>query len=134
LAHEGPAPEAQPAGASGVTTLRHTHGAHSHDGHTHVHGDHTHAAPSPLRFARALAPEAHAEASGDGFHEHGGVLHRHDAPADDPAPVVTLVLDDHRLLGTPILLAPLAPDADRDARGQPVASVERTVETPPPIG
>lgn len=116
LAAEGPAPA-----ASGVTTLRHSHG-----GHTHAHE----APAGPMRFAAA---HTSPEASG-AFHEHGGVLHRHDAPADDPAPVATVSLDDHRLLAATALPAPLAPDADRDARGQHVGSFEMAVETPPPIG
>lgn len=121
------------APALGSTTLRtNTHGAHRHHhapASSHPNAGRTVRTADPVHDA----PEAEVPA---GLHAHGGVLHSHDLPAPDPAPVVVHTLDQHRL---PLPASVPAPDgrAVADPTGAPpsrLVSVVPSVETPPPIG
>ena len=116
-----------------LTTLtageRHTHGGRAH---THGLAEAGHGSLADL-FSEHRQPDSH-QPGASGVHEHDGVLHSHDAPPPEPTAVVTVSLDKHRLPGTPAVPAPPAPGlADREAGLEPPRSVDRSVETPPPI-
>ena len=159
-AHHGPTVPAlasAPGGAGRVLpTLRdvhrhgggaaHTHGheAHEHGAHTHghgAHGDHDHG-PSVHRSARPVPARATPPVlggsgrgwGGEEVHEHDGVLHSHGAPAPEPAVVVTVSLDKHRLTEAPPVPGPPSPTAAPPAPGGvDPAWVDLSVETPPPL-
>ena len=84
---------------------------------------------------RATLPVIHAGLRGaDGRRAHEGVLHAHDAPAPEPSVSPTLSLDKHRVPAPTAVPAPPASVAAVDEPPEAGASVDRTVETPPPIG
>ncbi len=104
--------------------------AHVHDGHEHRHDGHPHGA-EPVRetiYVLATPPEAR------GLHEHDGAFHSHGPTPDDRAALVTVSLDKHRLPATPAVPAPVLAAIRLDGeRPAPPASVDPSVETPPPI-
>ena len=107
-----------------LRTLRpNAHGGHRHDGRPH--------GAEPVRetvYVLATTPSAR------GLHEHDGAFHRHEPTPDDKAALVTVSLDKHRLPATPAVPAPpvAVVHLDGERPGAP-ASVEPSVETPPPI-
>lgn len=121
---------ATPAVGPVLSTLRghpHSHGAHSHR--------HPSAHPSATRTVRTALPAAEPAVQ-EGFHSHGGVLHSHDLPPPDPAPIVVHTLDHHRLPTPPATPTALAVPT-REAGTAPtvvLASVVPSVEIPPPRG
>ncbi|WP_420455836.1 hypothetical protein [Rubrivirga sp.] len=139
LDHARPAVPAAPhvlgdtaPGLGVLPTLRpdagHTHGgrAHSH-GHGEAHGH----APDPDVFP-AGRPVL-ADDTG-GLHEHDGVLHSHREPPPEPAVLVTVAVDKHRLPATPVVPAPPPPTvADLGDGTVALESIGSSVETPPPI-
>ena len=139
-AHHGPAapPLASASGRAGrvLPTLRDAHrhrgaAAHGHE----THGDHDHGL-SVHRSARPVPARATPPAPGGaGVHEHDGVLHSHGAPTPEPAVVVTVSLDKHRLPEAPPVPGPPTPTAAPPAPGGvDPAWVDLSVETPPPLG
>lgn len=141
LHHAGPMPVAPTLysadgqkGGRALTTLRPT-APHTHGGVTHAHGQ-EHTGHEPLSTLFSGRHTAQPEAAGDpGLHRHDGVLHSHEAPPPEPAVVVTVSLDKHRLPAAAAVPAPLAVTlADLgEGIGAP-ESVDPSVETPPPIG
>ncbi|PAP75501.1 hypothetical protein [Rubrivirga marina] len=99
--------------------------AHAHDDHKHRH------ASDPVRetiHVLATPPEAR------GLHEHEGAVHRHDTAPTEQHVVVTVSLDKHRLPATPGVPAPAVAAVPLGGeRMAPPASVDPSVETPPPI-
>ena len=147
-AHHGVAapPLASASGGAGrvLPTLRDAHrhragAAHEH-GEAHSHGAGGDHGLSFHRSARPVPAHATPPAATDGWggadaHEHDGVLHSHGAPAPEPAVVVTVSLDKHRLPEAPPVPGPPAPTAAPPAPGGvDPAWVDLLVETPPPLG
>ncbi len=104
--------------------------AHAHGGHEDQHHGHHHSA-EPVRetvHVRATPPEVR------GLPEHDGTVHSHEPPPDERPLVIPVSLDKHRLPATPGVPAPAVALLHLDGvRPAPLASVDSSVETPPPI-
>ena len=143
-AHHGTAapPLASAPGGAGrvLPTLRDVHRHRAGAAHEHGHGAHGDHGPSVHRSARPVLAHTAPPAAGSGWggadvHEHDGVLHSHGTPAPEPAVVVTVSLDKHRLPEAPPVPGPPPPTAAPPVLGGVgPAWVDLSVETPPPLG
>ncbi len=117
-------------GAVVLTTLRAP--THHHGGHAHSHGRDLEDAHGLGAFP-ASRPEQVETHDLEDIHEHDGTLHSHQEPAE-PAVTLTVSLDKHRLPTTLTLAAFSAPRlADLEVGVERLESIDRPVETPPPI-